>query len=170
MAARCRWCVYGRPRSGGRSCCRATGRRPAILRHAAGGEIATARPEPGGASWNRLAAEAEAADDLAVALHVVVADVVEEAAAAADELQEPAPGVVVALVHLEVLGQVDDALAQDGDLHLGGAGVRLVEAVLGDRGLLVWHVGNRPLESWWRPTDGTRRPGNGSRKRPRWAD
>ena len=92
-----------------------TCRPPAV----AGGEIATARPKPGGATGDRLAAEAEATDDLPVALDVVVADVVEQPSATADQLEEATAGVMVALVHLEVLGQVDDALAQDGDLHFG---------------------------------------------------
>jgi hypothetical protein len=66
-----------------------------------------------------LAAKSEATDDLPVALDIVVADVVEKATTAPDELQEPTACVVVSFVDLEMLGQVNDALAQDGDLHLG---------------------------------------------------
>ena len=65
--------------------------------------------------------------------------VVEKPPTPTDQLEEPAAGVMVTLVDLQVLGQVHDALAQEGDLHLGRAGVRVVEPVLGDGGLLVWH-------------------------------
>jgi hypothetical protein len=118
---------------------------PANRRHLTGGEIATARPKPGGANGYRLAAEAESTDDVPVALDVVVSDIVEKSPATADELQETPSGVMVTFVHLEMLGEVDDALAQNGDLDFVGSGVRLVETVFGDGGLLVWHGGNRPL-------------------------
>src|SRR6478672_8773315 len=57
-----------------------------------------------GCCW--LPAKPEAGDDLAVALDVVLAHVVEEAAPAADQLHETPAGVVVAFVHLQVLGEV----------------------------------------------------------------
>ncbi len=66
----------------------------------------------------RVAAKAEATDNFPVALDVVVADVVEKSAAASDQFEETPPGVMVALVNLEMLGEMDDAFAQDGDLHL----------------------------------------------------
>ena len=103
---------------------------------------------PGGATGTRLAAESEATDDLPVALDVIVADVVEQSPTTSDQLQETTTGVVVSLVNLEMFGEVDDALTEDGDLYLGGSGIGLVETVLGDGCLLVWHVGSRPLESW----------------------
>ena len=40
--------------------------------------------------------------------------------------------VLVLLVDLEVLGEVVDAAGEQRDLHLGRAGVGLVEPVLGD--------------------------------------
>src|SRR5690606_32158480 len=61
--------------------------------------------------------DAERRDDLAVPLDVVAAQVVEQAAALADQLQEPAAGVVILRVRLEVLGQIGDALGEQRDLH-----------------------------------------------------
>jgi hypothetical protein len=99
--------------------------------------MTTARPEPGGENGPRLATKAETTDQFTVALDIVVLHVVKEATPTSDELQEPTTGVVITLVDLEVLGEMDDALAQNGDLHLRRTGVRLVESVLGDGGLLV---------------------------------
>jgi hypothetical protein len=56
--------------------------------------------------------------------------------------------VVVLLVHLEVLGQVVDAIGQERDLDLGGTGVAVVLLELRNRvalgrqvgGLTVGHV------------------------------
>src|SRR3954452_19594886 len=75
-----------------------------------------------------LAAQAELADQRAVALEVLLLQVVEEPAAAADQHQQPAARVVVVLVLAQVLGQVVDAAGQQRDLHLGGPGVVLVAA------------------------------------------
>ena len=49
---------------------------------------------------------------------------------ASDQQQQPAPRVVVVLVHLEVLGEVRDALGQHRDLGLRRTGIGLVQAVL----------------------------------------
>jgi len=55
-----------------------------------------------------LPSDAEPADDGAVALDVVLADVVEQPTTLADELHQAAPSVVVPLVLLQVLRQVVD--------------------------------------------------------------
>src|SRR5688500_6037868 len=107
--------------------------RPMVVKHATSGPSAAR-------AVLRLSAQAEFADDLPVPLDVVLLDVVEEATATTDELHQAPTGVMVALVHLEMLGEVVDALREDGDLHLGRAGVRVVEPVLGDRGGLVGHT------------------------------
>src|SRR6516162_8251379 len=88
-----------------------------------------------------LPSDAETADDGAVALDVVLADVIEQPAALADELHQAAPGVVVPFVLLQVLREVVDPSGQQGNLHLGRAGVLVVEPVLGDGGLRVGHRG-----------------------------
>src|SRR3954467_15540441 len=74
----------------------------------------------------RLAAQAELLDQGAVALEILALQVVQEAAAPSDELEQAATRVVVVLVRAEVLGQLVDALGQHRDLDLGRAGVRLV--------------------------------------------
>src|SRR6478609_6342770 len=74
-----------------------------------------------------LPAEAVGGDDRSVPLHVVVLDVVEEATAATHQHEQAAAAVVVLLVDLEVLVEVVDPLGQQRNLHLGGAGVAVVE-------------------------------------------
>ena len=73
-----------------------------------------------------LAAQPEPADELTVAPHVPRAEVAELATTASHKLQEPAPRVVVVRVRAQVFGEVVDALGQERDLHLRGAGVSLV--------------------------------------------
>jgi hypothetical protein len=51
-----------------------------------------------------LAAQAELLDEGAVALEVVLLQVVQEAAAPPDELEQPAPRIVVVLVGAQMLG------------------------------------------------------------------
>src|SRR5919107_4398380 len=87
------------------------------------------------------AAQAETLDDRAVALDLGLLQVVQQPAALAHEEQQPATAVVVVLVHLEVLGEVGDAVAEQRDLHLGGTGVTLGRGVLGDDLLLGLRVG-----------------------------
>src|SRR5215210_5057026 len=60
-----------------------------------------------------LPAQAEAGDKRPVALDVVLAHVVEQAPPATDEHEQAPPAVVVLLVHLEMLGEVVDALRED---------------------------------------------------------
>ncbi len=87
-----------------------------------------------------LVADTQAGSNASVPFNVVVPHIVEEPPAPADELHESPAGVVIALVHLQVLGQVRDPLRQQGDLNLGRAGVGLVEAMIGDGGLFVGHM------------------------------
>ena len=89
----------------------------------------------------------ERLQELAVALEVGALKVVEEAAAAADEHQEAAPGVVVAAVLAQVLGEAVDPLGQLGDLDLDVPGVVLVRAVLrGELALSFTCEGHRGRE------------------------
>src|SRR3954470_24916459 len=80
----------------------------------------------------RLAAQAELLDQGAVALEILALQVVQEAAAPSDELEQAATRVVVVLVRPEVLGQLVDALGEHRDLNLGRAGIGLVLAELPD--------------------------------------
>ena len=89
----------------------------------------------------KLSTQAEASDQGAVALDVIVLDVSKQALAAADELHEATAGVVVTFVNFEVLGEPVDTACEQGNLHFRRAGVGLVQAVFGDRLCLCWHLG-----------------------------
>ena len=89
---------------------------------------AVARPRPA-VPGDFLLADAEPLDQLGVAVGVLALQVVEQAAALADQLQEPAAGVMILDVCLEMFGQVVDAFAEERDLNLGGAGVGVVRAI-----------------------------------------
>ena len=85
-----------------------------------------------------LLTDAKLGDDGAVALDVVLRHIVQQTAALADHLEQAHTAVIVLLVHLQVLGELIDALGEDGDLDLRGAGVALMGLVLlDDRGLLI---------------------------------
>src|SRR5262245_30726880 len=70
-----------------------------------------------------LFADSELVDEAAVPLQVLLLQVVQQAPPLPDQHHEPATGMMVLRVGLEMLGQVADALAQDGDLDLGRPGV-----------------------------------------------
>src|SRR5690349_15815380 len=74
-------------------------------------------------SGRALAAQAQLLDQRAVALQIVPLHVGQQPAPPADQLEQAAAGMVVVLVHLHVLGELADPLREQGDLHLGGAGV-----------------------------------------------
>src|SRR3954451_13185175 len=78
----------------------------------------------------RLAAQAELLDEGAVALEIFALQVVQEPAAPADELQQPAARVVIVLVRAKVVRELVDALREHRDLHLRRARVGLVLAEL----------------------------------------
>src|SRR3954463_9304533 len=91
----------------------------------------------------RLLAQAERAHDLAIALDIGALQVIEKPTTLSHELQQTAARVVVLFVHLEVLGQVLDALAEQRNLNLGRPRVGLVRAELGDRRRLgLWREGH----------------------------
>ncbi len=79
-----------------------------------------------------VVADAQSLNQFTVLVNVAVFDVLEQAAPLTDELHQAAPRVVVLLVNLEVLGEVADALSEDGNLNLCAARVLVVFAVLLD--------------------------------------
>ena len=94
-----------------------------------------------------LLSDAELCDAGSVALDILLGKVVEKTAALTDHLVHAKTAVVILLVDLEVLGQLSDALREDGDLDLRGTGVVLVGlVVLDNNGLLVF--GNHFLRSF----------------------
>ena len=89
-------------------------------------------------SFTSLLTNTELGDNGAVTLHVLLGQVVQHLTALTDHLQQAAAAVVVVDVDLQVLGELLDAGGQNGDLHLGGAGVSGMGAVgLNDGRLFV---------------------------------
>ena len=66
----------------------------------------------------RLLANPEFADNIAIAIGIVRLQVIQKAAALADQLQKAPPGSVVLLVRLEMFGQFADTRAQNRNLDL----------------------------------------------------
>src|SRR3954452_18717262 len=77
-----------------------------------------------------LSAKAETLDELTVSSDVLLLQVLQEATTPADHQQQTTTAVVVVLVGLEVLGELIDALGENGHLHLGRTGVALGRGVL----------------------------------------
>ena len=90
-----------------------------------------ARPS-GGDPGTSLAPQAETFDQGLIPRRIVSLEVVEQATTLADQPHQPAPGLMILEVRLEVLGELSDALRQDGDLNLGRAGVAFVRCKLRD--------------------------------------
>ena len=84
-----------------------------------------------------LLTDAQLGDEGTIALDVLLLEVVQEAAALTDHLQQATVGVLVRRIVAHVLGELVDALGENGDLDLGRAGVRGMSAVgVDDSGLL----------------------------------
>src|SRR5688572_9225605 len=79
-----------------------------------------------------LLADAELVDDGAVAREISLLQVVQEPAAATNELQQSASAVVVLRVRLEMLGQIGDPIREKRDLHLRGTGIAVMRGVRGN--------------------------------------
>ena len=90
------------------------------------------------ASLVDVVADTEFLDEGAVLLDVALLDVLQEVTTLTDEMAQATAGGMVLLVGLEVLGELGDAVGQDGNLNLGRSGVVLVLAKLLDElGLLL---------------------------------
>src|SRR5205085_6568862 len=86
--------------------------------------------------FDLLSPQAQFLDQCPIALQVVSLQVVQEPAPAADELQQPAPGVVVLRVRAQVLGELVDPRGEERDLNLRRARIGLAAPVLRDDLLL----------------------------------
>ena len=82
----------------------------------------------------RLLADAQLLNDGFVAFGIRLSEVVEQAATLADHHEKPAPGGMVLLVGLEMLGQFANPCAQDGDLNFRGTGIVIRSPVVGNQG------------------------------------
>src|SRR5262245_48491417 len=85
----------------------------------------------------RLAAQPQVLHDLSMTVDFRGLEIVEQPAALSHHAQQATTRRVVALVHLEVLGQVMNLLGEEGDLDLGGPRVPLVLLELSDDALLL---------------------------------
>jgi hypothetical protein len=81
-----------------------------------------------------LLADAKLLNDCFVAFGVGLSEVVEQTATLADHHEKTAPGGMVLLVGLEVLGQLANPRAQDSDLNFRGTGIVIGSAVIGNQG------------------------------------
>jgi hypothetical protein len=81
-----------------------------------------------------LLADAKLLNDSFVAFGVGLSEVVQQAATLADHHKKTAPGGMVLLVGLEVLGQLTNPGAQDGDLNFRRTGIVIGSAVIGNQG------------------------------------
>ena len=84
-----------------------------------------------------LLADAELLNNGFVALGVVGFKVIEQAATLAHQHQKPAPGSMIFLVRLKVLGQAADAFAKDGNLNFRTTGIAFMRAVEADNLLFL---------------------------------
>jgi hypothetical protein len=90
-----------------------------------------------GAGKKPLSAQPEPFNDRIVPVNAFSFQVIEQLSALTYQLQKPATGMMVLLVTLEVLGQISDPPAKQGDLHLGRARVRGVKFEILDNSLLL---------------------------------
>jgi len=80
----------------------------------------------------RLTPETEFLKKSAVSIHVLVPEIVEQAAALAHDLEQTTAGMVILAVGLEMLLEAGDPLREEGDLNLGRTSVAIAALVLGD--------------------------------------
>ena len=83
-----------------------------------------------------LLAQTQLGNDGAVALDILLLEVVEQISSLTNHLQQTAAGVMVLLMNLHMLGQVVDPLGEDRDLHLCRTGIGLVGSVVSNNSLL----------------------------------
>ena len=115
----------------------------AVVRNVPGDEVnpIMGHPTPGAlpeAGIPELLADAEFGDNALVTLGIVFLKVVQQAAALADQHEKPAARAVVFLVRLEVLRQLSNPFAKQGDLDFWASGIARMRPVLvNDRFLLL---------------------------------
>ena len=77
----------------------------------------------------KLLSQTQLLNDLAVTLDVLLRQVAEEVLSVAYHLLKTSLGMEILGVLLQMLGEVVDALGEDRDLHLGRAGVALIDLI-----------------------------------------
>jgi len=118
-----------------------------------------------------LSAQAEALDDFAVTLDVLVADVIEKRAALIDQFDQTAAGVMILLVLMEVASEVFDSRAKQRDLNLWRTRITAGELMFGNNLLFLFcaqgHVYSFSVNVDWR-SGFSRKPSQGT-TRGRWS-
>jgi hypothetical protein len=69
------------------------------------------KPIPG------LSAQSKIFDNRSIPVYIFVFHIIEQTAAAADQHQQPSPRMMVLLVDLEMLGEIGNAMGQQGGLN-----------------------------------------------------
>src|SRR5262245_29689053 len=82
-------------------------------------------------------ADAEAIDELLIAILVSGLDVIEQPAPLAHHFEQAAPRMIVLVMSLKVLGEIGDPLRQDSDLDFGGTGISRLGGVFLNKLLLA---------------------------------
>ena len=79
-----------------------------------------------------LLTEAQSSDQIAIALDIVVFEVVQETTTTTDEHLKTTSAVVVVCIRFEVFGQNVDALGEEGNLNFGRTRIALVTTKFAD--------------------------------------
>lgn len=87
-----------------------------------------------------LSTQTKLGDDGAIALNIDRGQIIEQPTSAADQHEKAPATVVVLLVGFEMLSQMVDAIAEQGNLHFRRTGVVVASTVLGDRVTLGWQI------------------------------
>jgi len=98
------------------------------------------RRDTSGGCYSILFSDAKLLDQIAIGVDILLLEVIQKAPSLANELQQAPAGMMILLVRLEMLGQMIDPGAQQGNLHLRRAGVIGVVCVLGDNFLLLFRL------------------------------
>jgi hypothetical protein len=77
-----------------------------------------------------LAADTKTVDQRLVPFRAAALQIIQKTPPAGNHQQQPAPGMVIFLVGLKMIGQLRDPLAEEGYLHLRRATVRFMRPVL----------------------------------------
>src|SRR5580658_5303069 len=91
----------------------------------------------GGRRRARSAPEPQALDHGLIAARIGALQVVEQTAPLPNHHEKPTARMEILIMRRQMLGEVLDALAQDGDLHLGRTGIALFAGVIPDKLLLT---------------------------------
>ena len=89
---------------------------------------------------NALLAQAELAQDLLIAIDIILAQIAQQTAAAANHLEQAAAAAVILLMMLEMPIQLADAFRQQCDLHFGRTGITIAGAEFVDQFRLAFRV------------------------------